>query len=72
MFLFMILFGILVLVVGLLTCCVGLILIIIPYIGTVITLPVWYWFRAFSLEFLAQFGEEYDVWPPKKEQPVKA
>ena len=48
---------------GLLMCCVGILLLIIPYINTVVTLPVWYTFRAFSLEFLAQFGPEYDVFP---------
>ena len=41
---------------GLFTCLAGFILLLIPYIGTVITLPIWYTFRVFSLEFLAQFG----------------
>jgi len=54
-------------VAGLLTCCVGFLLLIIPYIGTVITLPVWYTFRAFSLEFLAQFGPEYELFPSSAE-----
>jgi MFS family permease len=54
-------------VAGLLTCCVGFLLLIIPYIGTVITLPIWYTFRAFSLEFLAQFGPEYELFPPSGE-----
>lgn len=49
---------------GLLTCCVGFILLVIPYVGTVVTLPVLYTFRAFSLEYLAQFGAEYDLFPP--------
>jgi MFS family permease len=55
---------------GLLTCCVGLLLLIIPYVGTVITLPIWYTFRAFSLEFLAQFGSEYELFPPSGESPA--
>ena len=46
---------------GLLTCCIGFILLAIPYISTVVTLPVWYAYRAFSLEFLAQFGPDYDA-----------
>lgn len=46
-----------------LTCCIGLLLIAIPYIGAVILLPVSYTFRAFSLEFLKQFGEEFNVFP---------
>lgn len=52
-----------VLIVGLLTCCVGFIFLIIPYISSVITLPFSYTFRAFSLEFLEQFGPEYSVFP---------
>ena len=51
---------------GFMTCCIGFILLVIPYIGTVITLPVWYTLRAFSLEYLAQFGTEYDVFPPSE------
>jgi hypothetical protein len=60
-FLLMLMFVFVVIVAGLITCCVGWLLLVIPYIGTVVTLPVWYTFRAFSLEFLAQFGPEYDV-----------
>jgi hypothetical protein len=49
---------------GIFTCCIGLLLLIIPYIGTVATLPAWYTFRAFSLEYLAQFGDDFNVFPP--------
>jgi hypothetical protein len=49
---------------GIFTCCVGIVLLALPYIGTVVTLPAWYTFRAFSLEFFAQFGEEFSVFPP--------
>lgn len=45
------------------TCCIGLLLIAIPYIGAVILLPLSYTFRAFSIEFLAQFGEKFNVFP---------
>jgi len=41
-----------------LTCCVAL----LPYIGTVILLPALVFVRCFSLDCLAQFGPEYDVW----------
>ena len=71
-FLLTIMFVILIVVAGLLTCCIGIILLIIPYIGTVVTLPVWYTLRAFSLEYLAQFGPEYDVFPPSKVPAQKA
>jgi hypothetical protein len=48
---------------ALITCCIGLLLIAIPYIGSVVLLPVSYTFRAFSIEFLAQFGDEFNVFP---------
>jgi hypothetical protein len=40
------------------TCCIAA----LPYIGTVILLPVFVLFRSFSLVFLRQFGPDYDVW----------
>jgi hypothetical protein len=40
------------------TCCIAA----IPYIGTVILLPVFVLLQAFSLSFLRQFGPDYDVW----------
>ncbi|MBN1479521.1 hypothetical protein EH223_16505 [candidate division KSB1 bacterium] len=52
---------ILVIIAALLTCCLGLILLIIPYINAVVLLPLSFTFRSFSLEFLAQFGDEYNV-----------
>jgi len=60
-FLLMIAFAAAVVVAGLVTCCIGWIVLVIPYVGTVATLPFWYLLRSFSLEFLAQFGPEYDV-----------
>lgn len=50
-----------VIVVGLFTCCAGFVLLAIPYISSVVLLPISYTFRAFSLEFLAQFGDEYRI-----------
>jgi hypothetical protein len=40
------------------TCCIAA----IPYVGTVILLPIPVTFGAFSLLFLRQFGPDYDVW----------
>jgi hypothetical protein len=34
----------------------------IPYIGTVVLLPAILYTKCFTLDFLAQFGPEYDVW----------
>src|SRR5438270_7437789 len=41
-----------------LTCCLAS----LPYIGTVIVLPVPVFFRSFSLLFLRHFGFDWDVW----------
>jgi hypothetical protein len=61
--------GILVLFACCATCCIGFILLAIPYIGAVILLPVSYTLRSFSVEFLEQFGPEYQVFP-SLEEPV--
>ncbi|MFN8587407.1 MAG: hypothetical protein U0704_06355 [Candidatus Eisenbacteria bacterium] len=49
---------------GLLTCCVGLVLAAIPYVGIVLMLPIYFAFRALGPEFLRQYGPEWDVWAP--------
>ena len=46
----------------LLTCCLGGILLAIPYLGAVTMLPITVFIRSLSLEFFRQFGEDYDVW----------
>ena len=45
-------------VVSCLTCCIAA----LPYVGSVILLPIYVCLRAFGLLFLRQFGPEYDVW----------
>jgi hypothetical protein len=45
-------------IVSCLTCCLAA----LPYVGTVILLPVYVCLRAFGLLFLRQFGPDYDVW----------
>jgi hypothetical protein len=59
--------GIGILVAGVLTCCIGFVLLIIPYIGSVILLPVSYTFRAYSVEYLSQFGPEFEIFPKDPE-----
>jgi len=63
----MLLLGILIfigiVVVGFLTCCIGFVLLIIPYINAVVLLPISYTLRAFSVEFLEQFGPDYHIFP---------
>ena len=61
--------GVGVLVVGLMTCCVGLLLVVLPYVGTVILLPFLVTYRAFSLEFLAQLDAGFAIFPEKAVPP---
>ncbi len=39
------------------TCCI----VLLPYVGTVILLPAWVLYRAYSIEFLAQFHPDFDL-----------
>jgi hypothetical protein len=50
-------------VVVIVTCCMAGLVLAIPYIGAVALLPMLVFFRAYSLEFLAQFGAEYRLEP---------
>lgn len=43
------------------TCCVAGCLMAIPYLGTVLLLPVTVFFRGVGPEFLRQFGGEFDL-----------
>ena len=54
---------------GLVTCCIGLILMAIPYIGTVITLPLHTFTRFLSVDFLGQFGDDFRLLQPLPEKP---
>jgi hypothetical protein len=56
--------SILVLLVILVTCCIAGCLLALPYLGTVMFLPVLVFLRAYSLYYLAQFGPDYDVFRP--------
>lgn len=48
----------------LLTCCLLACLLVLPFIGAVVWLPVSYTSRGFGPEFLKQFGPAYSIWPP--------
>lgn len=52
-----------VLAVGFGTCCIGFLLIMIPYIGSILLLPISYSLRGLGPDFLAQFGDEWDIFP---------
>jgi hypothetical protein len=56
--------GMLVMIIFLLTCCVACCVAMLPYVGTVLLLPIFVFKRAYALYFLAQFGPSYDVFPP--------
>ncbi len=56
-----------IIVFGFITCCIGFILLAIPYINSVFLLPVTYMLRAFKVEFLEQFGPEYKIFPASEE-----
>ncbi len=47
-------------IVCVLTCCIAA----LPYVGTVVLLPVWVGYRAFSVEFLAQMHPDFDLFRP--------
>ena len=49
----------------LITCCIAGCLMVLPYLGTVLLLPVSMFKRCYSLYFLAQFGRDYDAFPPE-------
>lgn len=61
-----------VMIAGFATCCVGFVLLALPYIGSVVLLPISYTLRAFSVEFLEQFGPEFHVFPRPEANPPAA
>ena len=46
--------------IGLCCCCVS-VLLLIPYIGTVILLPIYVFERSYSLYYICQYGSQFDV-----------
>jgi hypothetical protein len=56
--------GLLILAVVIVTCCVAGCLMALPYLGTVLLLPVLVFHRAYALHYLAQFGPAFDVFAP--------
>jgi len=49
-------------ILSIITCCLTCCVTALPYIGTVVLLPALVFVRCFSLDCLAQFGPQYDVW----------
>lgn len=57
--------------VGFMTCCVGLVLVSLPYLGAVLLLPVSVFFRLLGPEFMKQFGTEYELRSSETPPPVE-
>lgn len=55
--------GVAVLLAFVCTCCILLMISAIPYIGTVLLLPVFVLYRFVGIEFLRQFGDEFSIDP---------
>lgn len=55
---------------GCVTCCCGFIVLAIPYLGAVLMLPLTVFFRLYSVEFLKQFGPEWNVEAPDAPPPL--
>ncbi|MCU0242874.1 MAG: hypothetical protein MUF51_10680, partial [Vicinamibacteria bacterium] len=60
-----------VVILGLATCCIGIIVMMIPYINTLVLLPLHVTYRALSLEFLAQFDPRFDLFAPPAPVPAE-
>ena len=58
--------------VGFATCCVGFLLLLMPYVGQVVLLPLHVAYRALGPEFLAQFGPGFQVFASEPPVPVIA
>ncbi|MCK5145642.1 hypothetical protein KAR48_02740 [bacterium] len=59
--------GILIVIAMLLTCCVGFLLLVIPYINAIALLPISVSFRAFSMEYLSQFAPDFNFFESKSD-----
>lgn len=56
----------------LVTCCLAGCLMLIPYLNAVVLLPMLVFFRLYGLEYLAQYGPEFDLLRPKAEKAAGA
>jgi hypothetical protein len=52
-----------IIIAGCVTCCIGFLILAIPYINAVALLPIAYAMRAFSVEFIEQFGPDFQIFP---------
>lgn len=54
-------YGLALLTFGLMTCCCGFLVLMVPYFNAVVKLPISVFDRYYSLEYLRQFGPEFDL-----------
>lgn len=62
--------GAIVLIAILMTCCIAGCLMMLPFVGTVLVLPVLVFKRAYPLYYLVQFGPQYNVFSPPPAPPT--
>jgi len=60
--------GVIIITAFCLTCCIAGCILAIPYIGTVLLLPILVFTRAYSLFYLQQYGSQFDVFRPEVER----
>ena len=66
-------YGLTILTFGLMTCCCGFVVLMVPYFNAVVKLPISVFDRYYSLEYLRQFGPEFDLLttePPVLSEPT--
>jgi hypothetical protein len=61
--------GIILLAIMVFTCCCACCFFAIPYIGTVVLLPVFIFNRSYSLYYLRQYGPQFDIFGNENENP---
>jgi hypothetical protein len=55
---------------AIITCCILPLLLSVPYLQSVLLLPLTGFFRLYSLEFLQQYGPEFTILPAEPEPPA--
>ena len=61
--------GFILLALAILTCCCACCFFALPYIGTVVLLPVYIFKRSYSLYYFRQYGRQFDVFRNENENP---
>ena len=64
--------GIIVLVAVIASCCIAGCLLVLPYVGTVLLLPVLVFHRAYTVHYLAQLGPQVDLFRAAAPPPASA